>query len=88
MSRTNYKVTIIDRGYNRTTYTAWVAASSRNQAIALGAALAGQEKLRREHGRTPQRDLAPEGLTDPEIKLAPVSADEYWDKPDSVEVSE
>jgi hypothetical protein len=87
MAQANYKVTITDRTYHHITYTAWVSATSKNQAIIQGAALAGREKLIREHQRQPRNDLAPEIFFDPEVKLEPVSVDEYWDKRDTVEVS-
>jgi hypothetical protein len=88
MASANYKVTIIDHDYHYTTYTAWVSATSKNQAIALGAALIGQEKMRRDHLRMPSHDLWPGPLLEPEVKLEPVDVDEYWRHRDEVIVSE
>lgn len=85
----NFKVTITEHDYNFTTYTAWVSATSRNQAIVMAAAMAGQEKIRREFERTGRpNDLYPAGLLAPEVKIETVSLDEFWDKRDTVEVSE
>ena len=62
-----------------------MSATSKNLAIAKGAALAGQEKMRREHARTGR--LAVEGLYDPEVvTLEVVKLDDFWDKRDTVEV--
>jgi hypothetical protein len=84
----NYKVTITERDYKYTTYTTWVSASSRNQALVKAAALAGQEKSRREFERTGERrGVAVEGLLEPEVKLEQVTTDEYWDHRDEVTVS-
>lgn len=83
-----FKVVITEHDYEYTTYTAWVGASSRNQAIAKAAALAGQEKTRLQFGRMRRdADLWPCGLLEPDIRLAAVGLEEYWDKQDTVEIS-
>ena len=87
MTQANYRVTITEHDYHYTKYTAWVSATSKNQAIAKAAALAGQEKTRREYERMGRpNDLLPVGLLAPEIKIEPVDFDEFWDKQDTVEV--
>lgn len=83
MTQANYKVTITEHDHYYTTYIAWVAASSKNQAMVKAAALAGQEKVRREFDRT-GRSVVVEGLLEPEIKLEPASGDEFWDNRDTV----
>ena len=88
MAHSYYKVTITEHDYHYTTYTAWVQATSRNQAITKAAALAGQEKARREHERMPRHGVCVEGLLEPEIKLEPVHLEEFWEKRDTVEVKE
>lgn len=90
MSSANYKVTITEHNYNYTTYTAWVSATSKNQAIVIAAALAGQEKNRREFEKMGRpSDLWPGGLLDPEVRLEPVTdLEDFWDKRGTVEVSE
>jgi hypothetical protein len=88
MTLTNYKVTITDHDYDFTKYVAWVSASSKNQALVKGAALAGQEKMRRDHERMPRNPLWPGPLLDPEIKLEPVDLDQYWAHRDTVVVVE
>lgn len=85
MSQSNYKVRITEHDYAYTTYIAWVSATSRVQAVAKAAALAGQEKHRREFERT-GREPGVEGLMEPEIKLEAVSLDEYWEHREEVEV--
>lgn len=87
MSQANYKVTITDHDYHYTTYTAWVQAASRTQAFVKAAALAGQEKARREFERMPRHGVMVEGLLEPDAKLEAVSLDDFWDKRDTVEVS-
>lgn len=87
MSQANYKVTITEHDYDYTTYTAWVSASSRNQAMVKAAALAGQEKARREFERTGQAP-ATEGLLEPEVKMEAAPLDEYWEHRDEVTISE
>ncbi len=85
MSQTNYKVTITEHNYEYTVYTAWVSATSKNQAIIKAAALAGQEKTRREFERTGRPDaLCPEGLLEPYVRLEAVSVEEYWAHRDEV----
>lgn len=86
MAQANYKITITEHDYEYTRYIAWVSGSSRIQAIAKAAALAGQCKARRESERT-GRGVACDGLMDPEIKIEPAELDEYWDKRDTVEVA-
>jgi len=90
MAQTSYyKVTITEHDYKYTTYTTWVSATSKNQAVAKAAALAGQEKTRREYERTgDRRGVAVDGLLEPEIKLEPATLDEYWDYREEVKVSE
>jgi hypothetical protein len=90
VSQANYRVRITEHDYYYTTYTAWVSATSRNQAIIKAAALAGQEKYRREAERT-GREPGVEGLIEPEIKIEPMGLnefDEFWDKRDTVEVTQ
>lgn len=88
MSLANYKITITEQDYLYTTYTAWVSATSRDQAMVKAAALAGQEKTRREFERTGRPNaLWPEGLLEPKVKIAAVSLDEYWERRNTVEVS-
>jgi len=86
MSPANYKVTITEHDYAYTTYTAWVNGTSRNQAMVKAAALAGQEKARRESERT-GRPVAVEGLMEPEIKMEACSLDEYWEHREEVTVN-
>jgi hypothetical protein len=87
VSQAFYKITITERDYHYTEYSAWVAASSKTQAVAKAAALAGQEKARREFERTGRADaLCPEGLLEPEVKLAVVSVDEYYEHREEVTV--
>ena len=88
MAQHNYRVTITEHNYNYTAYTAWVQATSRIQAVVKAAALAGQEKMRREHERMPNHGLAVEGLFEPEITIDLISLDDFWDKRDTVEVKE
>jgi hypothetical protein len=87
VAQANYKVTITDHDYHYTTYIAWVQATSKNQAIAKAAALAGGEKTRREWQRM-GREPMPEGLLEPDVKLEPVGLDEYWDHQEQVVVQE
>lgn len=88
MSQANYKVTITEHDYHYTVYTAWVSATSRNQAIVKAAALAGQEKARREFELTgSRRGIAVDGLQEPEVKMERVSLDEFWEHQDEVTVS-
>jgi hypothetical protein len=87
MSESNHKVTITEHDYNYTKYTAWVSATSKQQAVAKAAALAGQEKYRREAERT-GREPGVEGLMDPDIKIEPVDLDEYWEHRETVEVAQ
>lgn len=86
MAQANYKVTITDHDYHYTKYVAWVDATSKNQAIAKGAALVGQEKMRREGERTGYAYVG--GLIEPEIKLEPADFDEFWQHRDEVIVSD
>lgn len=87
MSQAYYKVTIIEHDYTYTAYVAWVSASSKNQAMVKAAALAGQEKSRREFERTgDRRGVVVEGLLEPEIKLETVTVDEYWEHREEVTV--
>jgi hypothetical protein len=87
MSQANYRVTITEHDYNYTKYTAWVSASSKNQALIKAAALAGQEKNRREFERT-GRFPGIEGLMEPEVSIEKTDLDnEFWDKQDTVEVT-
>lgn len=89
MSQANYKVTITEHDYHYTTYTTWVQATSKNQALVKAAALAGQEKARREFERVSGRNgVVTEGLYEPEVKLEAVSLDEYWDHREEVTVSD
>jgi hypothetical protein len=89
MSQSNYKVTITEHDYHYTTYTAWVGASSKNQAIVKAASLAGAEKARREFERNPRHGVMVEGITlEPDVKLELISLEEFWDKRDTVGVSE
>ena len=90
MAHANYRVTITDHDYHYTTYTAWVQASSKNQAIAMGAALIGGEKTRREwqtsrhhQGNEPW----PVQLLQPDVKLEPCTLEEYWAHEDKIEVT-
>ena len=87
MAEANYKVTITDHDYHYTTYTAWVSASSKNQAIAKAAAPVGGEKTHREWLRM-GREPFPESLLEPDVKLEPCGLDEYWDHQEQVTVSE
>lgn len=87
MAQAWYKVTITNHDYHYTKYTAWVEATSKNQALIKAAALAGQEMMRRDYEQTHGRHgLAPETLLEPDVTLEKVSLDEYWDKRDTVEV--
>ena len=80
MAQANYKVTVTDHDYHYTTYVTWVDATSKTQAIAKGAALVGQEKMRRDgHVST---------LLEPDVKLEPADFDEFWNNRDQVIVSE
>lgn len=81
-----YKVTITDSNYESTKYTAWVSASSKTQAIVKGAALAGQEKYRREAERT-GREPGVEGLLEPRLQVEKVGASDYWDHQEEVVVT-
>ena len=87
MATQNYKITITEHDYAYTRYIAWVQGTSRNQALVKAAALAGQEKARREHERMPQHGVAVEGLLEPEVTVEPCDLDEYWNKRNTVEVS-
>lgn len=82
-----YKVTITEHDYNYTKYTVWVSALSRNQAMIKAAALAGQEKYRRETDRA-GRQPGVEGLLEPEVTMEPASVEEYWDHREEVQVSD
>jgi hypothetical protein len=86
MAHTLYRVTVIDHDYHYTTYTTWVSASSKNQAIAMGAALIGGEKTRREAKRM-NREPYPVPLLFPEVKLESVDVDEYYAHLNEVQVS-
>jgi hypothetical protein len=87
MSQANYKVTITEHNYEYTRYIAWVSATSKNQALVKAAALAGQEKARREFERTgSRRGVAVDGLLEPEVTMETVGLDEYYEE--EVTVSE
>lgn len=88
MATSYHKVTIAEHDYNWTTYTVWVEATSKNQAMVKAAALAGQEKARREAERMPRNGVVVSGLMEPDVKLEPVALEEYWEKRDTVEVKE
>ena len=83
-----YKVTITEEDYDHTVYTAWVQATSKNTAIVQGAALAGQEKMRREMARRRNEPPAPQTLMTPAVRLETVDLEEYWAHEDQVEVSD
>lgn len=90
MAQRNYKVTVTERDYRYTTYTCWVTATSRDQAVLKAGALAGQEKNRREFERMKRvSDLWPGGLLEPSVTVTVItSLDEFWDKRGTVEVTE
>jgi hypothetical protein len=85
MAHALYKAVVTEQNYHYTTYTCWVSAASKNSAMVMAGALAGQEKMRREHERT-GRNLWPEGLMAPEIRLETVGTDEYYANEGTVEV--
>jgi hypothetical protein len=87
MAHALYKVTITDHDYHYTRYTTWVSATSKNQAIVVGAARIGGEMTRREWLRM-GREPVPETLLEPDVKLELISVDEYYQHHDTVEVSE
>lgn len=57
-------------------YVAKVAASSKQQAIVKGAALASQLKMQREYLRL-GRERYPETLLEPDVKIEPITVDEF-----------
>lgn len=74
-----WRVVVADQDYDFTVYTSWVSASSKTHAIAMGACLAGAEKMRREYERTGPEPVAEDGLLmQPTVKLEPVGTDEYY----------
>jgi hypothetical protein len=82
-----FKVTITDNDYDMTVYTTWVSAQSKQQAIIMGAVMAGQEKYRRDSARL-NRDIGTEGMTQPQVKLEPTTVDEFYRHECTVEVSD
>ena len=89
MAHAYYKVTITDHDYSYTTYVSWVDASSKNQAIVKAAAMAGQEKNRREYMRMGRINvLYPGGFLEPDVKLEQITMDEFWEHRNEVEVME
>lgn len=88
MSKKWFKVTITDHDYDYTAYETCVEASSASQAIALGAALIGQEKHQREYADRSVQLGVPRhvSLLEPDVKAELCSLDEYWDKRDRVVV--
>lgn len=87
MAQANYKVTVTDHDYHYTTYTAWVSASSKNQALVKAAALIGGEMTRREWLRM-HREPVRQDLIEPDVRIEPVDLDEFWDNRDKVIVSD
>lgn len=85
MAYANYRVTVTDNDYYCTTYTTWVSAGSKTQALVKAAALIGGEKTRREWQRM-HREPVPETLLDPLVTVERVSVDEFWDHQDQVAV--
>ena len=86
MAQGLYTITIADDDYNGTTYVARVSAASKQQALAMGAALIGGEMTRREWQRM-GRDPHPESLVNPTVKIEPCSVDEYYADEGTVEVT-
>lgn len=82
-----FRVTITESDYNSTEYTTVVRATSKNQAIVIGAALAGAEKTRREWHRT-DRDPGSEIMMSPASRLEPIEVHEYYDHKDEVTVTD
>ena len=90
MALSYYKITITEHDYHYTTYTMWVAGTSRNQAIVIAAAMAGQERSRREFERVNGRmnSLVPSAMIEPDILIDKATLEEYWEHRDTVEVKE
>lgn len=81
MSGGFYKVTITDQDYDSTTYITYVSASSKNAAIVQAAALAGGEKMRREHKRMGREPHASDAqMTEPAVKLETVHFDDEFER--------
>lgn len=83
-----FKAIIEEQDYNSTVYTTWVSAESKQQAIVMAAALAGQEKARREFERNPRHGVMVEGLMVPTIRLEIADINDYFNKRDMVEVTD
>ncbi len=89
MAHAYYKATILEHDYHWTTYTVWLEATSKIQAVLQAGVKAGQEKSRREFLRMKvESALYPDAMLEPEIKLEVISLEEYWANRDKVEVKE
>lgn len=87
MTAAHYKVEITDLDYHGEHYTAWVEATSKNQAIAIAASLATRKKLEMELARQSLPVRQPDyvlPLMRPVVRAEYCTLDEYWAHRDQV----